>query len=177
LQALGLFFSARGRLAPSPFARAVLALYFLALLSLVLVSRPVLAQLGPAPFALVQALVAWSWFCLHAKRLRDTGTEIGAAIAIAILYGLAVLLFMLIAILISELMSKDPTAAPGVDLADWLIMFLFIGALIREPNAGLFGYVAIAVLLLILVPLILAVGFSVFAFGRPSAAPTLPPSR
>ena len=155
----------------------MLALYFLAFLSQLLLSRPVLAQLGPVPFALVQALVAWSWFCLHAKRLRDSGTEIGAAIAIAILYGLAVLLFMLIAILIAELMSKDPTVAPKVDLADWVVMFLFIGMLIREPNTGLFGYVATAVLLLILVPLILAVAFSVFAFGRPSAAPTLPPSQ
>ena len=177
MQALGLFFSARGRLAPPSFARAALALYLLAFLSQLLLSRPVLAQLGPAPFALVQALAVWSWFCLHAKRLRDSGTEIGAAIAIAILYGLAVLLFMLIAILIAELMSKDPTAAPRVDLADWLVMFLFIGMLIREPNAGLFGYVAIAVLLLILVPLVLAVGFSVFAFRRPSTAPTLAPSQ
>ena len=36
------------------------------------------------------------WFALHAKRLRDAGRPIGLAIAIAILYALAIVLLMLL---------------------------------------------------------------------------------
>jgi len=169
LQALALLFSARGSLAPRPFARAIVAIYLIALLSQFLVSRPVLAHAGPAPFALVQGLAIWSWFCLHAKRLRDSGEEIGAAAGIAILYGLAVLLFMLIAMLLADPVSKDATAAPSAEPADLLIWLLFIAMLTGEPHPGLFGYVVLAVLLLVLVPIIVAVAFSVLAFRRPSA--------
>jgi hypothetical protein len=174
LHPLALFLSARGRLAPTPFARATIAVYLAAFLSQFLVSAPVMAHAGPAPFALVQALAIWSWFCLHAKRLRDSGTGIGGAIAIAILYGLAVLLFMLTAMLIAAALWKDATTAPRADLADLFGLFLFIGMVMGERNLDLFAYVVMAILILILIPIILALGFSVFAFGRPSATPALP---
>jgi hypothetical protein len=176
LQPLALFLSARGRLAPGLFAGAIIAVYLASFLSQFLISRPVLAQAGPAPFALVQGLATWSWLCLHAKRLRDSGTGTGAATAIAILYGLAALLFMLIGMLIGALMSKDATLDPSADFADWFTMFLFMAMLVGEPNAGLFRYVALTVMLLGLVPVIMAVAFSVFAFRRPSAKHVPAPS-
>jgi hypothetical protein len=170
LQPLALFFSARGRLAPKPFARAVVAVYLTAFLSQLLVSPPAIAHAGPAPFALVQALATWSWFCLHAKRLRDGDTAVGAAIAIAILYGLAVVLFLLTIALIADPIPRDATNAPSADLADFFVLFLFVAMLAGDPNLGLFAYVVMAVLMLVLMPILIAVGFSVFAFGRPSAA-------
>jgi hypothetical protein len=44
---------------------------------------------GLAPFALAQALAAWCWYCLHAKRARDAGEDTLAALAVAGLYALA----------------------------------------------------------------------------------------
>src|SRR5215472_13204020 len=68
---LALFFSARGRLAPRAFAAGAAAVYGTAFLSQLLISAPVMLHAGLAPFALVQAIATWSWFCLHAKRLRE----------------------------------------------------------------------------------------------------------
>jgi hypothetical protein len=168
MQPLALFFSARGRLPPKPFALGVTAVYLTAFLSQLLVSPPAIAHAGPAPFALVQALATWCWFCLHAKRLRDSDHGIGAAIAIAILYGLAMVLFLLTVALIADPIPKDATNAPAADLADLFVLFLFVAMLTGDPNLGLFSYVVMAVLMLILMPILMAIGFSIFAFGRPS---------
>jgi hypothetical protein len=165
---LALFFSARGRLAPKPFARAVIAVYATAFLSQLLVSPPAIAHAGPAPFVLVQALATWSWFCLHAQRLRDSDHSIGAAAAVAVLYALAVVLFLLVVVLIADPLPKDATAASGTGIADFFVLALLVRALSGGPDPGLFGYVAMAVLMLILIPVVMAAGFSIFAFRRPS---------
>jgi hypothetical protein len=168
LQPLALFFYPGGRLAPKPFALGVIAVYVTAFLSQLLASPPAIAHAGPAPFALVQALATWCWFCLHAKRLRDSDHGIGAAIAIAVLYGLAVVLFLLTVALITDPIPKDATHAPSADLADFFVLFLLVAMLTGDPNLGLFGYVVTAVLMLILIPVLMAVGFSIFAFSQPS---------
>jgi hypothetical protein len=165
---LALFFSGWGRLAPKPFARAVIAVYATAFLSQLLISPTAIAHAGPAPFALVQALAAWSWFCLHAKRLRDSEHSIGAAAALTVLYGLAVVLFLLMVALMADPLPKDATKAPGTDFADFFVLLLLVRTLSGGPDPGLFAYVAMAVLMLILIPILLAVGFSIFAFLRPS---------
>ena len=79
METLALFFSTRGRVAPRAFAAAVVAVYGAAFLSQLLISAPVMLHAGLVPFALVQAIATWSWFCLHAKRLRDADRGIGAA--------------------------------------------------------------------------------------------------
>src|SRR5262249_42605091 len=94
MQSLALFFSARGRLAPRAFAASAAAVYGTAFLSQLLISAPVMLHAGLAPFALVQAIATWSWFCLHAKRLRDADRGIGVAVAIAVLYALAGIPFL-----------------------------------------------------------------------------------
>jgi hypothetical protein len=169
LQLLALFFSARGHLTPAPFARAVVVLYLLAFLSQLLISGPVLTHAGPGAFALVQGLAAWCWFCLHAKRLRDSGSDTGAALGIAVLYALAALLVMLSSVLIVELTPRDATSASSADPGDWFILFHFLGMLAGRSDAGLFGYVLLAVLLLSLLAIVIVVAFSVVAFTRPSA--------
>src|SRR5256886_17080288 len=89
MESLAVFFSARGRLAPRAFAAGAAVVYGTAFLSFLLISPPVMLRVGPAPFALVQAIAIWCWFCLHAKRLRDADRGIGVAAAIAVLYALA----------------------------------------------------------------------------------------
>jgi hypothetical protein len=170
MQPLALFFSARGRLAPEPFARAATAVYVTAFLAQLLLAPPAIAHAGPAPFALVQALATWSWLCLHAKRLRDGDHGIGAAIAIAILYALAVVLFLLTVALVADPIPKDASHAPSADPADFFVLFLLVAMLAGDPNLGLFAYVVMAILMLILIPILLAVGLSIFAYGRPSTS-------
>ena len=91
MESLAVFFSARGRLAPRAFAAGAAVVYGTAFLSLLLISPPVMLRAGLVPFALVQAIAIWCWFCLHAKRLRDTDRQVGVAVAIAVLYALAVI--------------------------------------------------------------------------------------
>jgi len=168
LPAFALFFSAHGRLAAKPFALGVIAVYVTIFLAQLLLSPPVIRHGGLALFSLVQALAIWSWFCLHARRLRDGGQGVGAAVAIAILYGLAVILFLLMVALIADPILKDATNAPTAHLADFFVLLLPLAVLTGDPIPGLFAYVVMAVVMLILIPIFLAIGFSIFAFGRPS---------
>jgi hypothetical protein len=59
MEPLALFFSGFGRLAPKPFARAVVAVYVAAFLSQLLISPPVLPRMGLAAFALGREPIKW----------------------------------------------------------------------------------------------------------------------
>jgi uncharacterized membrane protein YhaH (DUF805 family) len=170
MESPALFFSASGRMAQKPFAIGVLVVYVAAFLSQLLISPPVMLRAGVAPFALVQAIASWAWFCLHAKRLRDAGRGLGPAIAIAILYALAMVLLLLIVALIAGTPPSGAVEAPSAGLADVLVLFFLIAMLTGEPNLGLFGYVVMGVFALIFMPMLIAFGFSIWAgTGRPNA--------
>jgi hypothetical protein len=166
---LALFLSARGHLAPELFARAVVAVYLAGLLLQLLASAPVIARAGLAPFALAQALVAWCWLCLHAKRLRDAGEGTDTAVAIALLYALAVLLFVLVLALVGDSFAEGATGAPGMRPANVFVLFLLLAMLTGDTNLGMFDYVIIAALLLVALTVAVAIGFSVASFRRPRA--------
>ena len=171
MQPLALLLSPRGRLSSKPFARGVTAVYLAAFLSQLLAAPPVIAHAGLAPFALAQALATWCWLCLHAKRLRDAGEGADAAIAIAGLYALAVVLFLLMLALIADPVPKDATSAPGAKPADFVVWFLLVALLTGDPDLELFGYVVIVVLMLVVITIVVAIAFSIVTFRRPSAAP------
>ena len=57
----------------------------------------VIARGGLWPFVIVQALLIWVWFALHAKRLRDAGRTIGLAVGVSLLYTLSVVLLLIVA--------------------------------------------------------------------------------
>ena len=165
---LALFFSGFGRLAPKPFARAVVAVYVAAFLSQLLISPPVMLDIGLAAFALVRATAMWAWFCLHAKRLRDADRPIGPAMAIVVLYALAMILLLLIIVLVVGMTpgADGATAGGGTDV---LISSYLVRALAGDP--GFFAYVAVGILALIFAPMLLAMGFSIWTGTRPRAAP------
>ena len=163
MESLTVFFSARGRLAPRAFAASAAVVYGAAFLSPFLISPPVLLRPGLAPFALVQAIAIWCWFCLHAKRLRDAGRRIGVAVAIAALYALAVILFLLLVALIMPFGDVAQTARAG----DVPALPLLIATLTAET--GIFAYVAAAILALVAAPVPMAIGFSIWAATRPAA--------
>jgi uncharacterized membrane protein YhaH (DUF805 family) len=163
MESLAVFFSARGRLAPRAFAASAAVVYGTAFLSLLLISPPVMLPAGLVPFALVQAIAIWCWFCLHAKRLRDAGRRIGVAVAIAVLYALAVVLFLLLVALIMPF--GDIAQAARAD--DVPALPLLIATLSAET--GIFAYVAVAILALVVAPVPMAIGFSIWAATRPAA--------
>jgi uncharacterized membrane protein YhaH (DUF805 family) len=168
MESLALFFSGLGRLAPKPFARAVVAVYAAAFLSQLLISPPVMLRIGLAAFALVQAMAMWAWFCLHAKRLRDADRPIGPAIVV--LYALAmILLLLIIALVVGMTPGADgATAGGGTDV---LISSYLVRALAGDPHPGFFAYVAVGILALIFAPMLIAMGFSIWTGTRPRATP------
>src|SRR3954471_12974946 len=174
MESLALFFSGFGRLAPKPFARAVAAVYGAAFLSQLLISPPVMLRIGLAAFALVQAMAMWAWFCLHAKRLRDAGRPMGPAMAIVVLYALAMILLLLIIVLVVGMTPGAEAAAGGG--TDVLISSYLVRALAGDPDPGFFAYVAVGILALIFAPMLIAIGFSIWTGTRARAAPRANPA-
>ena len=166
-----LLFSPRGRLAPRPFARGVSAVYLAAFLSQLLAAPLMVVRAGLAPFALAQALAAWCWYCLHAKRARDAGEDTLAALAVAGLYALAVVLFVLMLALVADSFPGNATSAPAAGPADFIVWLPLLAMLTGDPHPGLFGYVAIVALILVVVTMLVAIAFSIVMWRRPSAAP------
>jgi uncharacterized membrane protein YhaH (DUF805 family) len=161
---LALWFSASGRVAPKAFARGILAVYGTALLSLLLLSAPVVLRAGLVPFVLVQALAAWAWLCLHVKRLRDAGRDVGVAAAIALLYALAIVLLLLMVTLVVPLGdgARAPDAGPA-DVRAWSDLFAMASG---DAGPGHFAYVGAGMLALVLAPMLIAIAFSIWAATR-----------
>src|SRR5262245_36573012 len=171
MESLAFWFSPSGRIVPKPFARGILAVYGVAALSLLLMSAPVMLRVGFAPFVVVQALACWAWFCLHAKRLRDAGRDAGAALAVAGLSALAIVLLLLMLTLAAPL--RGGAQAPGAGGADaWSDLFALAGG---DSGLGLFAHVGAGMLALIVLSMLTAVAFSVWAATRLGAAAVNPP--
>jgi len=161
--------SASGRIAPKPFALGVAVVYGASFLSQVLISPPMTARGGIYAFVMVQVALAWAWYALHAKRLRDAGLPIGPALAITILYALAIVLLML---LVEPIIGPDvsPVGAQAPRNADLWVFLLLFAALTGQPDLGFFYVLALGILVLILTPIAIAIGFSIWAGTRPSVA-------
>src|SRR5262245_31809777 len=166
MRLLALFFSPSGCILPKPFTLGTLAVYVVACLSLMLVSPPMLERAGWLPFALMQAIASWAWFCLHAKRLRAAERGGRPAAAIAVLYALAMVLLLLLVLLLAGVTESDATRAPSAGLADFLIPAFLLPLL--DDGGGLFTYVVVGILMLIVVPIAMAIGFSIWSGSRPS---------
>ena len=83
--------------------------------------------------------------------------------AIAVLYALAVILFLLLVALIMPFGDVARTARAD----DVLALPLLIATLTAET--GIFAYVAAAILALVAAPVPMAIGFSIWAATRPAA--------
>ena len=100
--ALTTIFSASGRLAPKPFMLGALAVYGGGFLSQLLLNSQVTQHANVIPFVLVQVALAWTWYALHAKRLRDAGRGVGAAVALTIVYLLAIVLLLVVVFTVNK---------------------------------------------------------------------------
>ncbi|MGH6769181.1 MAG: hypothetical protein ACRECO_09200 [Xanthobacteraceae bacterium] len=147
-----------------------LAVYALSFASQFLLAVPIMARGGFVIFVLVQGIAIWSWYALHAKRLQDCGRSSAAAVAIAILYALAVILCLLImAAATVPATSGVAGDAPRTSIFEIFLFLFLVGAILREPLLGAFGYILLGVLALALLPFVIALSFSVWLATRPSA--------
>ncbi len=177
MESLSIFFSASGRLAPKPFVLAVLVVYTVSFLAQFLLSSPITARASVIPYVAAKVVAAWAWYALHVKRLRDSGRATSPARAITILYALAIVLLLLV-VMASGGMSRteisDMPAAVAI-FAVFLMVFL-TWLVIGNPAFGMFGYVFLGALVLISIPVLIAVAYSLWLANRPTAAVTAAPA-
>ncbi len=103
--------------------------------------------------------------------------RLAPAIAIAVLYALAMVLLMLLADqMIGPDVSAVGTDVPGRSFSELWVFLLLFSAFAGEPNLGFFHVLALGSFALILIPVAIAIGFSIWASTRPAVAtPTAQP--
>jgi uncharacterized membrane protein YhaH (DUF805 family) len=166
-----LLLSPSGRLARGRFFLAVLAVYAAGLVSQMLTAPVVLERAGLWPFAAAQLIILWSWYALHARRLRDAGRSPGLALGIAIIYLLClVLLLMVLFFFMMPEGSSGDTVPASSFVALYLLLWVF-GAFGDRPSAGIVEFYAFLLLAAAAAPFILAFGCTLWAGTRGSAPP------
>src|SRR5262245_24756257 len=166
--AVSLLFSGTGRLTPRPFAVAVIVVYVASFLSQALLSAAVTHWVGLWPFALLQAALTWIWVALHVKRLRDAAKSSGLAIGIACLYGLAVVLLLLVLAMIVASESSSNALQTGQGLIRLFLVVYLFAMLLGSPDLGVMTYWLMGFAALLLTPVAIAFGYSIWAGTRPS---------
>jgi uncharacterized membrane protein YhaH (DUF805 family) len=166
---LALFFSPFGRLTSRPFVIAVIVVYVISFGAQALLSAPGPKQFGIVAFGLAQAVLSWSWFALHAKRLRDADDNALFALAFAILYALAMLLLILFIEVVVGSAGKSARNDFGAgDVIALIAVIAVIANFAGEASLGAFYYFMVAFLALILIPILLALAVSIWAALRPT---------
>jgi uncharacterized membrane protein YhaH (DUF805 family) len=163
--------SQKGRLAPGPFALAVIAVYLASFVSQMLLSAPAIAQVSVVPFGLVQIALIWLWITLHMRRLRDAGRPTGIVIGIAMIYALEVVLLVLLIWLI--LASAGPNGGAGSDASIFnvFVILYLLGMMTGDPNLGALQIWMLGFAVVMLLPVAIAVIFSLWTATRTSLAP------
>jgi len=172
MDAMRPIFLASGRIPPRPFAITILLLYVVAFLSQILLAAPVTARLGFWPFTVLQAALIWLWFALHASRLRDSGRGIGPAIGIACLYALAVILLMLLVGALDTPAMHRPGSgrAAHASVVQLFVVLDMITRILGNPDPAGFGFILLVFMAMILIPILVAIGFSI-ATSRHASVP------
>ena len=160
--------SSAGRLAARPFVLAVILVYAASFLSQVLLSAPVTSRLDVFPFALVQALLIWLWIALHMRRLHDAGRAGGLAVGIASIYAIEVVLLVLI---VWAILANSSPQLDGAEyrLLDFMVILYLLTLMTNDPNLGGLQIWIASFVVLMLLPIVIAAGFSFWAATRPSA--------
>jgi uncharacterized membrane protein YhaH (DUF805 family) len=168
MQVLRLFFSPSGRLPPRLFAVAVAGVYFVGAASHLLTAPQAVARSGVWPFAVVQALLIWVWFVLHAKRLRDAGRGVSLAAGVSILYALSVVLLLIVAVSFYSPLAGSISDANAASALGLILLISIIAILLGSPHYD-FAWLTVAILLVIaFVPAIVALVVTLWAATRTS---------
>jgi hypothetical protein len=170
MQALRLLFSPAGRLPPHTFVVCAVLVYLAGAASHLLTMPDVIARAGLWLFVAVQALLIWVWFALHAKRLRDSGRNIGLAAGVSVLYALSIALLIIIAASFYNTLAGQVPDASTASALGLILLLSIVAILLGSPHYDL-AWLMVAVLLLIaLVPIVLAVAVTLWAAARPGIA-------
>lgn len=170
MKSLSTIFSTAGRLAPKPFALGAAAIYVASFLSQFLLAAPITSRASVIPFLLVQIVIAWIWYSLHVRRLRDAGHPTGSAIALTILYALAIVLLLLVMLAIDAPgQPTGPEATPYAHIFQIFLVLFLISMILGDPHMGIFGYVLLGVIALMMLPLVIAIVYTIWAGMRPRA--------
>jgi protein-S-isoprenylcysteine O-methyltransferase Ste14 len=163
--------SPSGRLAPLPFALAVLVVYLVSFGSQVLLSPPVTQWAGVWAFTLLQAALIWLWIVLHGNRLRDAGRPTGLALGVACVYALeVVLLVLMVWLLLSAGLNKPDEGASNASILQLFVILYLLALLTGDPNPDGLQIWIMGFVVLMLLPVLIALGFSIWAGTRPSVA-------
>lgn len=176
MDALALFFSAKGLLTRKRFAWAAIAVYAAGFASQLILSPSVVARSGLWPFIAMHTALIWAWLALHIKRLRDARQEFAGAIGVALIYALAVALLLLIITLFTGFGAQAADRAPGApppagDAAVGLVLVVVLFGLLFAPDFGVFATILKILVVVACLPALISFAFSLWAATRPSAAP------
>ena len=163
--------SQNGRLARGPFVLAVIAVYLASFVSQMLLSAPVTAQVGVAPFVLVQVALIWLWIVLHTRRLRDAGRPTGIVIGIAMIYVLEVVLLVLLIWLILGTVGPGGGAGSEAGMFHLFIILYLLGQMTGDPALGVLQIWMMGLVAMLLLPVAIAVIFSLWTATRTNAIP------
>jgi len=173
MQALRYLFSPAGRLSPQPFIITVLLIYLAGAAAQFLTTPRVIVLGGLWPFFIVQALLLWVWFSVHAKRLRDAGRPIGWAVGAGLLYALSIILLLLIvmaAFIDTEV--KDVTDVNATGALALILLISVITALLGSTQHDLAWLLSVTLTVMAFLPIIVMVAVSVWTATRPSVGGT-----
>jgi uncharacterized membrane protein YhaH (DUF805 family) len=160
--------SQTSRLARGPFIIAALAVYALSFVSQMLLSAPVTARMSVLPFVLVQIALIWLWIVLHRRRLRDAGRPTGIVIGIAAIYALEVVLLTLLIWFLSSAAGTSDFADSGAGIFHLFAIVYLLGVMTGDPSLGALQVWLMGFAVVMFLPILIAIGFSLWAATRPS---------
>jgi len=167
MRTLRLLFSPSGRLNRQAFVLAAIGVYAVGVVSQWLTAPEIIAHSGFWPFAIVQVLLIWIWFSLHAKRLHDADRLVGLAAAVGILYFLIVMLLLFVLGTFFGDASTRPNDSDATG-ALTLILFIWIVAILSGAPSSNFYWLGVLVFVAAVLPIILAMAVTLWAATRPS---------
>jgi uncharacterized membrane protein YhaH (DUF805 family) len=168
--------SSSPRLARGPFAAAAIGIYALSFASQVLLSPPVTGRMSVLPFVVAQAVLIGIWIVLHQRRLRDAGRPGGTAIGVAMVYALEiVLLTLLVWLMLSAVPADGGGAGSEATILNLFVILYFLSLLTGDPSLGALQVWVMGFVVLMVLPVLIALGFSLWAGTRPSVMQSAAP--
>jgi uncharacterized membrane protein YhaH (DUF805 family) len=168
--------SSSPRMARGPFAVAVIAVYLLSFASQVLLSPPVTGRMSVVPFVVAQAVLIGVWIVLHQRRLRDAGRPGGTAIGVAMVYALEiVLLTLLVWLMLSAVPGDGGGAGSEATILHLFVVLYFLSLLSGDPSLGALQVWVMSFVALMVLPVLIALCFSIWAGTRPSVGQSATP--
>jgi uncharacterized membrane protein YhaH (DUF805 family) len=169
MHALSILFSPSGRLKPQPFIYGAIIVYLLGVASQLLTTPDIVGRDGLLLFIAAQLVLVWLWFSLHAKRLHDAGRSSGVAVGIALFYLLSVVLLLIV---VDGVFTTASGPLGQANAGSALLLLYILGALSGSGQYDLTWVVVGVLIFMAVAPIVLAVGFTLWAASRPAAKET-----